>query len=67
MKEHIDLSKQEQSKKFYNELWKDIKAYNSNYQNIIKRDKVLDKVESERIKREIEASEVFEKLEECRF
>lgn len=67
MKEHIDLSKQEQRKKFYKELRKDIKAYNSNYQNIIKRDKVLDKVESERIKREIEASEVFEKLEECRF
>ena len=59
MKEHIDLSKKEQRK--------DIKAYDSDYQNIIKRDKALAKVESERIEREIEASKVFEELEDCRF
>ena len=49
MKEHIDLSKKEQRKEFYKALRKDIKAYDSDYQNIIKRDKALAKVESERI------------------
>ena len=67
MKEHIDLSKKEQRKEFYKVLRKDIKAYDSDYQNIIKRDKALAKVESERIEREIEASKVFEELEDCRF
>ena len=66
MKEHIDLSKKEQRKEFYKALRKDIKAYDSDYQNIIKRDKALAKVESERIEREIEASKVFEELEDCR-
>ena len=67
MKEHIDLSKKEQRKEFYKALRKDIKTYDSNYLNIIERDKALAKVESERIEREIEASKVFEKLEDCRF
>ena len=67
MKEHIDLSKKEQRKEFYKALRKDIKAYDSDNQNIIKRDKALAKVESERIEREIEASKVFEELEDCRF
>lgn len=67
MKEHIDLSKKEQRKEFYKALRKDIKAYENNYQNIIKRDEALAKVESERMGRKIEASKVFTELEDCRF
>lgn len=58
--EHMDFSNKSQREKFYKQLRKEIKAYDSNYENIRERTIALNELEKRLNGRE-------EDIDDCRF